>query len=185
MTSPTIALPTMPRALSPSEQLDELERVTGEIVDAETRARFLEAQPYKSGDLARMHLSGQIEMIPQGPRLLLCSIDPNDASALGLAGAIKGIAQEHDARKCIAHRIVSVGNGVRKHLDDKGIPNDMRDAIGKANTSLDYEIGARPMAGDHVFVLSTVADRASKTDRSVRLWTVHVDDVTLRWLMPS
>ena len=177
------------RLPTPLEVLADLERITGAPIADEVRARFLEAQPYKGNDLAKLHFSGEIFLAPQGLRLLLCSIDSNDASPLGLAGAIKGVAQEHDSRRCIAHRVLAVGDGVQHYLDAAGWPDDTREPRSVWRRLRAWLSGrgarerARPMVGDHIFALSTVTDRASKTDHACRVWTVHVDDMSMRWPM--
>jgi hypothetical protein len=86
---------------------------------------------------------------------------------------------------------LEVGPAVRRHLDKKGVPDDTREQRSVWRKLRAWVSGrgaqpfARPMPGDHCFVLSTVADRASKTDPTVRLWTVHVDDVSLKWPKPT
>jgi hypothetical protein len=154
--------------LSLSEQIETFEATTNAKLTDEQRHRFHAAQPYKDGDLAKLHDAGTITMMPQGNRVLLRAILQEDASILSLAGELAGHAIEYDARTCIVHEVVAIGGGVKKHLDDAGIPED-----------------DRPQVGDHVFVLSTVADRASKTSKAVRLWTVSVDDISLRWRAPA
>jgi hypothetical protein len=162
------ATPGVAAPLTPEQELEQFERQTGATLTAQQRRRFFAAQLYRYDDLAKLHEAGAIALAPQGPRVLLRAILQADAVTTTMEGEFGGHALAYDARTCIAHEIVAIGGGVKKHLDDAGIPED-----------------DRPAVGDHVFVLSTVADRASKTDRSVRLWTVHVDDVSLRWRAPG
>ncbi len=157
----TIVRPTL---ATPADELADFERQIGAIVPEDVKARFLEAQVYKGGDLAALHDSGAITMKPQGVRVLLRAILQEDASVLSLSGTIKGEHREYDARTCIAHVIEAKGPGVDEHLYKMGYAKD-----------------DLPQVGDHCFVLSTVADRASKTSRAVRLWTCHCDDVSLVW----
>jgi hypothetical protein len=152
-----------------------LERMT-----PEERARYDRAQPYGHGDLHKLHESGEIEMRPYGLRVLMRAILAEDASGLG-AGV------QYDSRRAVAHEIVAIGTAVERYLDKHGWPDDARDKRTlwervRAFASLRGSVvGARPRPGDHVYVLSTAADRASKTDRTCRLWLAHIDDVSSGW----
>lgn len=159
---PVVTIPTM--MPTPEDELARFERAIGGPLPESMRARFFEAQLYKGGDLEALHNEGRIKMKPQGVRVLLRAILQEDASVLSLSGKLNGQVTEYNARTCIAHVIEDIGPAVYEHLAKQEItPDDM------------------PKVGDHVFVLSTVADRASKTSQAVRLWTVHVDDISLRW----
>lgn len=151
---------------TPEQELKRFEKAMGRLPD-DMRARFFEAQLYRGGDtvLADLHFAGRIKMKPQGVRVLLRAILQEDASVLSLSGELAGQTTEYNAKTCVAHVIEDIGPGVAKYLaDERGYaPEDM------------------PKIGDHCFVLSTVADRTSKTSMAVRLWTVHVDDVALCW----
>jgi hypothetical protein len=153
--------------------------------------RLHEAQLYRVGDLEKLHNAGLIHLEPEGTRVLLRAILQEDASVMAIGDEVGGFSIDYDARKCIAHVVEAVGPAVSKHLDEKGVPDDTREQRSLWRRFRAWFSGrgarerARPMPGDHVFVLSTVADRASKTSRAVRLWTVHVDDLSLRFLPPS
>lgn len=162
-TDPIVTI-VRPVAATPSDELAEFERQIGAIVPEDVKARFLEAQLYRGGNLAALHDRGAITMKPQGVRVLLRAILQEDASVMTLSGTIKGESREYDARTCVAHVIEAKGPGVDEHLYKMG-----------------YAESELPQVGDHCFVLSTVADRASKTSRAVRLWTVHCDDISLCW----
>lgn len=173
------------------EQIESFEMATNAKLTRAQRHRIYAAQPYKGGDLAALHEAGTLALAPEGPRLLLRAILQEDASVLSMAGELAGHAVEYDARTAITHEIVAIGTGVEKHLDAKGIPDDTRQRRSIVRRFSSWLLargahrGARPMVGDHVFVLSTVADRVSKTSRSVRLWSCHCDDVSLRWPAPT
>lgn len=155
---------TITRPPTPEEQLAHLEEKLNQKLPEYARAAFMQAQLYKGADLEDLHNAGAIKMVPQGPRVMLRSIAPEDAYIESLAGAFGGQALAHDARRCIAHEILAFGAGVAKVYDDAGVPNE-----------------DRPEVGWHCFVLSTVADRASKDDNTCRIWTVHVEDISLAW----
>lgn len=152
-------------------------------VSAEHRARMAEAAIYKFRDLHQLHMSGAIEMHPLGTRVLLRAILPQDAVVVG-----EGVG--YDARQAIAHVVEAVGSGVRRHLDMVGVDDDARepDTLRKWLRRLWQGRGrsayARPMRGDHLYLLSTAADRASKTDRTCRLWYAHCDDLSGAWSVP-
>lgn len=149
-------------------------------LDAEGERRLRQAQVYRGGDLHVLHDSGAITLRPQGPRLLIRAILSQDASDLGM-----GVA--YDARQAVAHEVVAVGHGVDRWLDERGVPDDARDDRGVLQRIRAWSSGrgaapcARPRPGDHVFLVSTAADRASKTDKACRLWLVHVEDVSAAW----
>ncbi len=173
--------------MTPAEQLEAFEHAKGMRVSDQQRSLFFTAQIYKSSDLEKLNNAGRINMAPQGPRLFLRAIASEDASILGLAGEMAGGELDRDARRCIAHEVLGVGNGVERELDKAGVPDDTRDSrsiLRRIRTWLSgrgVRPNARPRIGDHVFILSTVADRASKTDRNCRLWSVSCLDVAFRW----
>jgi hypothetical protein len=162
-TDPIVTI-VRPETRTPADELADFERAIGATVPDDVRDRFFEAQVYRGGDLAALHDAGRITMRPQGKRVLLRAILQEDASVMTLSGEIKGEHREYDARTCIAHVIEDIGPGVAKFLREQG-----------------YDEEQLPKVGDHCFVLSTVADRASKTSRAVRLWTVDVQDLSLVW----
>jgi hypothetical protein len=130
------------------------------ITEDEARAAK-RAAVYKGGDLQALHDSGAITIRPHGERILLRAVLVEDAFT-GLARV------PYDARRAIAHEVEAIGPGVRAYYDREGVPEEDRIRV-----------------GDHVFVLSTVADRASKTDNTIRLWLAHIADVSASWRVPS
>lgn len=159
---------TMPEPLLTAEQL-------------ESKARAL---PYIRGDIHQLHDSGDIMIRPQGCRVLMRAILREDAYGIG-----QGVA--YDSRKAVAHEVLSVGSGVEAWLDAKRVPDDTRDVrsiVKKIRAWLSGRgatKGSRPRKGDHVFVLSAAADRASKTDRTCRIWLCHIDDLSASWTVPT
>lgn len=147
---------------------------------AEAERRLAKAQPYKLGDLHVLHDTGVITMRPQGVRVLLRAILQEDADLLG-------VGVEYDARKAIAHEVLDVGPGVEHWLDTHGVPDEARDSRGLWRRIRTWFSGrgvrefARPRVGDHIFLLSTAADRASKTDKSCRIWYAHCEDISGAW----
>lgn len=160
---PVVTMLTMP---TPEEELARFEKAMGAPLPDDMRARFFEAQLYKGGGLVLedLHKAGKIKMKPQGVRVLLRAILQEDASVLSLSGEMNGHFTEYNAKACVAHCIEDIGPGVERHLTDKGI-----------------SVESHPQIGDHCFVLSTVADRTSKTSMAGRLWTIHIDDLSLVW----
>lgn len=174
-------------ALTPEQKLEAFEEASKSKIPQATRDAFMRAQLYQAGDLEDLHDAGAITMWAQGPRLFGRAIMKEEGTILGLAGEVAGHAIERNAKACIAHEIIGVGDGVDKHLDKLGVPDDTRDKRSLRQRLRAFfsgrgaRYGARPRVGDHIHAPSTCSDRASKTDMDCRLWAVHVDDVTWRW----
>lgn len=128
---------------------------TPEILERRKEA----ARPYVGavGELEQLHEEGKITLLPQGRRVLLRAVLATDVSDLSA-----GVA--YDARQAVAHEIVAFGPGCLEWWTKEGIPADQR-----------------PRVGQHCFVLSGCLDRASKTDRTCRLWSCKVDDIAAVW----
>lgn len=117
--------------------------------------RALSAAPFKraAGEIEELHETGAIDFVPLGKRILVRAVLAADAYAFA-HGA-------YDARQAIVHKVLALGDGVERYWNRKEVPVTHRFA-----------------PGDLVYVLSTVADRMSKTDKACRLWTVDVRDVS-------
>lgn len=126
--------------------------VTPEIRERRSKA----AAPYVVGHLEALHEQGKIVLQPRGERVLLRAILASDVSDLSL--------DSYDARQSIAHEVVAIGLGVAGWERAHGVAE-----------------GHGLRVGQHCFVLSQAADRLSKTDKSVRLWLAHVDDISASW----
>lgn len=143
----------------------------------ESKAR---AQPYLHGDIHQLHETGAIVIRPNGQRILMRAILREDAYGLG-----QGVS--YDSRRAVAHEVLAVGSSVDRWLDLHGVPDDARDTRTLLRRFRAWlfgrgaKMGARPRPGDHVFVLSAACDRASKTDRTCRLWFAHIEDVSGAW----
>lgn len=126
--------------------------VTPEIAE---RRRAI-AEPFKlaTGEIEELLEVGAVDVVPLGKRVLCRAVLSEDAY-----GAFTHVA--YDARKAIVHEVVSLGNGVLRWWDKHQVPAHSRFA-----------------PGDLIYVLSTTADRLSKTDRACRLWSVDVRDVS-------
>ena len=129
------------------------------MTPAQIRAMH-QAVTYKDGSPAQLHEAGVINLRPHGPRLLLRAILAEDAFAVG-----QDIP--YDARGAVAHEVIAVGAGCAKWYDDN--------MIGEAD---------RVKVGQHVFIVAAAADRASKTDRAVRIWICRVDHIVMNWDVP-
>lgn len=122
--------------------------------------RAAKAAPYNvQGGLEAMHETGTINITPHGARVLLRAILTTDGSAL-TAGV------DVDARKCICHEVVAIGDGCAKWWSDNGVMHG-------------------PAIGDHVFVVTPASDRMSKYDHTVRLMVCHVEDISAFWIPPK
>jgi co-chaperonin GroES (HSP10) len=104
------------------------------------------------GELEQLAEEGRIKIEPLGRQILVRAILEQDTSDLSI-----GI--DYDGRKAIAHEVLAIGRRAQKWLDKHG---------------------EQLAVGDHVFVLSTMASRSSKTSMSVRYWFVDVRDVFAR-----
>lgn len=125
-------------------------------LDDDMRAmRKATAEPFKLGDIEGLYESGKIDAIPLGKRVLCRAVLTQDAYDTG-AG------MPYDARQAIVHEVLALGDGVERWWDKHQTPPPRRFAV-----------------GDMIYVLSTVADRVSKSDKSCRLWLVDVRDVSL------
>jgi len=111
--------------------------------------------------IEEMHEKGVIAIKPQHLKVLLRAILPADAYDLAI-----GVA--YDARQAVAHEIVAFGPGVDEWFAALKVPPE-----------------GRPQAGQHCFVNSAAADRLSKMDKTVRLWTTHIEDVVAAWDPPK
>lgn len=119
--------------------------------------RAIRALPYKRQSLESLHESGAIQLKPHGVRVLLRAILEEDAWT-----GLESVA--YDARQAVAHEVVALGGSVGKWYENNGVIEEDRVKV-----------------GDHVFVLSTAADRASKTDKACRLWLCHIEDLSAFW----
>ncbi len=127
--------------------------VTDEI--AARRKKQAEVYAYAQGGIEQLYEEGKIDLIPQGDRVLLRAV-----LALDVSDLTRDVA--YDARQSIVHEVLAFGPGCEKYYADKGIAPDDRAKIGQ-----------------HYFVVSAGADRLSKTDKSVRLWTTRVEDLVV------
>ncbi len=126
--------------------------VTPELAERRRAA----AAPFKAatGEIEELSETGAVDLVPLGKRVLCRAVLAEDAYAAF-------VHVPYDARKAIVHEVIALGDGVARYWDKRQVPPQSRFA-----------------PGDLVYVLSTVADRLSKTDRACRLWTVDVRDVS-------
>ncbi len=129
----------------------------------EIRARRVQSARIYEGaaSLEELHELGRITLIPNGERVLLRAIIQSDCSEFAL--------DSNDARSSFAHEVVAIGGAVAKWYDDHHVPVD---------TDL---ARCRVRVGDDCFVLSTAADRLSKTNPNTRLWMAHIEDISAHW----
>lgn len=113
-------------------------------------------RPYEGG-LEEMLERGLCTLEPQGKRILLRGILPEDAISTGLTQLA------YDSRRMILEKVLAVGPGCERYFEDN-----------------DYTDAQKIKPGDFVWVLSTVADRLSSRDKSCRLWTVPIKWVAAR-----
>lgn len=124
----------------------------------EVRERRQRQARFYEGTIEELHEQGKIVVTPAADRVLLRAILTLDGSELGQSLA-------YDARQAIAHEVVALGPGVRKWERDNGVER-VEDGI---------------QLGMHAFVVSAAADRLSKMDPTVRLWTARVSHLVAYW----
>ena len=125
------------------------------LTDEVRARRKAAAEPFRLGDIEALYERGEIDCVPQGKRVLCRAVLSQDAYDTG-AG------MPYDARQAVVHEVISLGSGVHRWWDKHDVPAPERFGPGSL-----------------IYVLSTVADRVSKTDKACRLWLVDVRDVSL------
>lgn len=169
--------------VTPDSMIEGL-RAQGVEVSEEQASLAKAAWVYRKGDIHVLHAAQTIAIRPYGCRVLLRAILPEDAS-------FTGVGVPYDSRQAVAHEVIDIGGGVERWLDDAGVPDDARDKRSLRRRLHTWLTGrgvrerSRPRAGDHLFLLSTAADRASKTDKTCRLWFCHVEDLSGGWEIPA
>ncbi len=106
------------------------------------------------GGLEEMHELGLIDIEPQLDRILFRVVLPEDAADAGL------LQRQYDSRMAILQQVIAVGPGCKKVWDAHDVPEEKR---------------LKP--GDFTWILSTVADRMTSRDKTVRYMTVKVEYV--------
>ena len=124
------------------------------LTDDVKARRKAAAAPFKVGDIEGLYERGLIDCVPLGKRVLCRAILAQDAYDLSHV--------PYDARQAVVHEVLALGDGVERWWDKREVPPSRRFG-----------------AGDTIYVLSTVSDRVSKTDKACRLWLVDVRDVSL------
>lgn len=172
----TVMVPTIQRDTNAGRK----QWITPELREKRAQAAAVYAN---ATSLEELHDTGKITARPHGERVMIRAILKDDGSELAL--------DTYDARQSVAHEVVAVGFGCDHYYDHHGIPDEARDdrpLFRRFWTWLSgrgVKHGARVRAGDHCFVLSAACDRMSKTDKSVRLWHVHIEDVSSSWEVPK
>ena len=150
------------------------------ITPAIRARRGQQAAPYASGlDLEALIETGRIAASPYGERVMTRAILADDGSELAL--------DSYRMEDAIAHEVIALSPGAERWMDAHGVPDDARDSrslprrlrtwwLGRGVTA-----GARPRPGDHVFIVSAACERVTSRDNSIRLCTVHVEDVATGW----